>query len=273
MKFRYLITIITAVATLYSCKNTGNEPVINPLQGLIKLKDGYVPGAAVKFELWGKKNFVVGYNNLTVVLYDSLNLNKKITDAHIHFLPLVSATNAAQQSGPVENPDETPENDVFPGAVTFIKASDSVNSWKFGLAVHNHKYDKEGEVFFDIVVDNSSASLVKSFTSTSADSTKFTLTLLKPIAPKEGLNDIEFLLYENVSSVGWTTDDSYSVEINTEMPDMWYSTHNFVTTKSTGNGHYTGSFDFSMGGEWRINVNIRQNGIILSRNLYFTLSL
>ena len=277
MKIRHLISILVVITTLYSCKNASNEPVINPLEGLTKLKEGYVIGAAVKFELWGKKIFFVGYNNLTVVLYDSLNLKVKITDAHIHFTPVVSIGNGAsviEQASPVENPNEVPVNDVFPGAVSFIKASDSTDSWKLGIAVHNHKYDKEGEVVFDITVDNSASSLVKTFTSTSADSTRFVLTLVKPTTPKEGLNDIEFLLNtETVSLLDWTTDDSYMVEINTEMQDMWYSSHSFILTKNIGNGHYTGSFDFSMKGEWRINVNIKQNGVLLSQNLYFTLNI
>ena len=272
MKFRYFISIIVIITTLYSCKNTSNEPVINPLDGLTKLKEGYAIGAAVKVELWGKKNFSVGYNNLTVVLYDSLKPQEKITDAHIHFEPLLTVGNAIQAS-PVENPDETPLNDVFPGAISFVKASDLTNSWKLGIAVHNHKSDKEGEVIFDIAVDNSTSSLVNTFTSTSVDSTKFVLTLLKPTVPKEGLNDLEFLLNKNVSSLEWITDDSYTVEINTEMPDMWYSSHNFISTKNIGNGHYTGSFDISMGGEWRINVNIKQNGVLLSKNLFFTLKI
>jgi len=276
MKFRYLVSIFIILSTLYSCKNASNEPIINPLEGLTKLKEGFAIGAAVKVELWGKKNFVAGYNSLTVVLYDSLNLKVKITDAHIHFLPVVSIGSGAsttQQASPVENPDEVPANDVFPGAISFIKASDSTDSWKLGVAVHNHKYDKEGEVIFDIAVDNSTSSVVNTFTSTGADSTKFMLTLIKPTTAKEGLNDIELLLNENVSSVGWTTDDSYTVEINTEMPDMWYSIHNFVITKNTGNGHYTGTFDISMGGQWKISINVKQNGVLLSKNVYFILNM
>jgi hypothetical protein len=277
MKFKYLISVLIIFTIFYSCKDATNEPVINPLEGLTKLKEGYAIGASAKVELWGKKNFFAGYNNLTVVLYDSLNLKVKITDAHIHFSPVVSVgigTSATQQTSPAENPNEVPVNDVFPGAVSFIKASDSTDSWKLGIAVHNHKYDKEGEVIFDITVDNNAAaSLVKTFTSTSADSTRFILSLIKPTIPKEGLNDIELLLNENESSLGWTTDDIYKVEINPEMLDMWYSSHSFISTKNIGNGHYTVSFDFSMKGEWKINVNIKQNGVLLSQNLYFTLNI
>jgi hypothetical protein len=276
MKLRCIISFLVVLTICYSCKNTSNDPVINPLEGLTKLKEGYAIGASAKVELWGKKNFFAGYNNLTVVLYDSLNLKVKITDAHIHFLPVVSIGNgssATQQASPVENPNEVPVNDVFPGAISFIKATDSTDSWKLTVGVHNHKYDKEGEVVFDIAVDNSTPSLINTFTSTSADSTKFMLTLIKPLIPKEGLNDIELLLNENVSLVGWTTDDSYTVEINTEMPDMWYSSHSFVSTKNTANGHFTSSFDFSMVGAWKININIKHYGIILSKNVYFNLNI
>ncbi|MEI8084919.1 MAG: FixH family protein [Paludibacter sp.] len=276
MKFRHLISIIVIFITLYSCKSTSDEPVINPLEGLTKLSEGYAIGAAAKVELWGNKNFFVGYNNVIVVIYDSLNLKEKITDAHIHFIPVVSSGSGAstiEQISPAENPNETPINEVFSGTVTFVKASDSNNTWKLGIAVHNHKVDKEGEVILNITVDNSTPSLVKSFTSINADSTKFVLSLLKPIKPKEGTNELEFSLNENTSSLGWSTDDNYTVEINTEMPDMWYSSHSYIITKNIGNGHYTGSFDLSMGGEWRINVVVKNNGVVFSKNVYFTLNI
>lgn len=275
MKFKYFLPILVVFTTLFSCKNTSNDPV-NPLEGLTKLKEGYAIGASAKVELWGTKNFFAGYNTITVVLYDSLKPQEKITDAHIHFTPVVSGetgTSTIEQASPVENPNETPVNNVFPGAIAFVRGSDINNSWKLGVAVHNHKYDKEGEVIFDIIVDNSTPSIVNTFTSITADSTKFALTLIKPTNPKEGSNNIEFLLNKNDSSLGWTTDDAYTVAIYPEMTDMWYASHNIVSTKNTGNGHFTSSFDFSMPGEWRVNVIIKKNDVPVSQNLYFTINI
>src|ERR1035437_8687804 len=95
------IFILSVCAVLISCKNNYEVPLIDPLVGHTKLKEGYVIGASAKIEIWGSKNFFVGTNNLVVVLYDSLNLKEKITDAHIHFMPLMTmgmGTISMQQS-------------------------------------------------------------------------------------------------------------------------------------------------------------------------------
>jgi len=276
MKIRYIIFFLIVITIINACKNVINEPEINALEGLTKLKEGYALGASAKVELWGKKNFFVGYNILTVVVYDSLKPLQKITDAHIHFTPVITIGTgvlASEQGTPVENPDETSVNSVFPGAISFIKASGINDSWKLGVSVHNHKYDKEGEIIFDITVDELTPSLINTFTSINADSSKFVLSTVKPTNPKEGLNDIEFLLNKNVNSLEWTTDDTYTVEINPEMQDMWYGSHININTKNIGNGHYTSSFDFSMAGEWKVNVIVKKNGVPVSQNLYFTLKI
>jgi hypothetical protein len=96
---------------------------------------------------------------------------------------------------------------------------------------------------------------------------------LKPINPKGGLNDLEFLLNKNVRLSEWTTDDAYTIEFDPEMVDMWYAAHTTIPAKNIGNGHFTGSFDFSMDGEWKVNVIIKKNSVPVSQNLYFTLKI
>jgi len=275
MKINYLIFLLFIVTTFHSCKSSINEPVINPLDGLTKLKEGYALGASARVELWGKKNFFVGYNHLIVVVYDSLNLQQKITGAHVNFIPVVTAgsgTTTPEQASPVEDPDETAINGVFPGAIAFIKASDINDSWKLGIHVHNHKYDKEGELIFDIKVDDLTPSPVNTFTSITADSSKFVLTMLNPTT-KGSIYNLEFLLNKNMSLLEWTTDDSYTVEFDPEMVDMFYAAHTSLPAKNTGNGHYTGTFDFSMEGEWKVNVIVKKNNVPVSQNLFFTLNI
>ena len=270
-----LTYILAASFMLFSCTKDNEETVIDPLAGLIKLKEGYALGASAKVEIWGKKNFFVGYNNLVVVLFDSLNLKEKITDAHIHFIPVMNmkmGMMTKQHACPVENPDEATVNNVFSGAVAFIMATETDGSWKLGVAIHNHKYDKEGEAEFDITVDNPATSILSVFTSQSADSSKLVLSLIQPTAPKIGMNDIEFTIHKKADMMNFPADDSYTIEIAPEMPSMGHGSPNNVNPANTGNGHYIGKVNFTMTGEWKVNVLVKKDGNTVSKNAYFNIT-
>ncbi len=270
-----LTYILAASFILFSCTKDNEETVIDPLAGLIKLKEGYALGASAKVEIWGKKNFFVGYNNLVVVLFDSLNLKEKITDAHIHFIPVMNmkmGMMTKQHACPVENPDEATVNNVFSGAVAFIMATETDGSWKLGVAIHNHKYDKEGEAEFDITVDNPATSILSVFTSQSADSSKLVLSLIQPTAPKIGMNDIEFTIHKKADMMNFPADDSYTIEIAPEMPSMGHGSPNNVNPANTGNGHYIGKVNFTMTGEWKVNVLVKKDGNTVSKNAYFNIT-
>jgi hypothetical protein len=210
------------------------------------------------------------------VLYDSLNLKEKITDAHIHFMPLMTmgmGSDSMQQSCPTEDPNETALNDVFWGAVTFIMPSDTANSWKLSVMVHNHKINKEGKADFEISVDNPATTVLSVFPSQSADHSLLVLTLVQPKDPKVGLNTIEFTIYRTTDLMYFPPDDSYTIEINPEMPAMGIESSGNVNPVNTSLGHYKGKVNFTMTGEWRVNVLVKKDGITISDNKYFNLTL
>lgn len=268
--------LILAIAALFSsCKNEVEVPSVNPLQGLTKLKEGYAIGAATKVEIWGKKNFFMGYNKLTVVLVDSLNAQNSIKDAHIHFMPVMtmgSGMMAMQHACPVENPAEKAINGIFAGAVAFVMPTSTDGTWKLNVAVHNHSTDKEGTASLDITVDNPTPSVMSVFTATSADASKLVLSLVEPVSPKVGMNDIEFTLHRKASMMSWPADSTYTIEITPEMPSMGHGSPNNVNPTHIGNGHYKGKLNFTMTGEWKVNVLVKKDGNTVSNNTFFTIT-
>jgi len=271
-----LIFAFAVAITLFSCNKGNDLMTVDPLAGLTKLKDGYAIGAAAKVEIWGKKNFFAGYNQLIVVLYDSLNLQTKLTDAHITFLPVMTMGMGAmtmQHASPVENPDETAVDDVFPGAIAFVMPSAMSGTWKLRVGVHNHKIDKEGEANFDITVDNPAVSVLTVFTSQSADSSKLVLSLVQPTNPKVGMNDIEFTIHRKATMMDWPADDTYTVEITPTMPSMGHGSPNNVNPVNATMGHYKGKVNFTMTGEWRVDVLVKKGGVTISKNAYFNITL
>jgi len=277
MKYNIInaISLFFFFSILFSCKNDKEDNVINPLDGLVKLKEDYAIGASAKIEIWGKKNFFVGYNHLVVAVYDSLHINEKLTDVHLFFLPAMSVETGGtmtKQTTPVEDPGEEATNGVFPGAVSFVMPSGSGNNWQLIIGAHNHKYDKYGEATFSITVDNPALPVLSVFTSQSVDSSSLVLSLVGPATPAVGMNDIEFTIHRKVSDIEYLADNSCTIEIDPEMPSMGHGSPNNVNPVSIGNGHYKGKVNFTMTGEWRLNVVVKKNGNTISKNAYFTIS-
>ncbi|OIP83677.1 MAG: hypothetical protein AUK44_04610 [Porphyromonadaceae bacterium CG2_30_38_12] len=273
--FSKTCSILALIAILASCKNEPDITPINPLAGLTKLKEGYAFGASAKVEIWGKKNLFMGYNSITVVLLDSLNLTDTIKDAHIHFMPemtMGTGMMAMKHACPVENPKEEATNGVFPGAVAFIMPTSSDGAWTLDVMVHNHKYDKEGTASFAITVDNPTPSVMCVFTATSADTSKLVLSMVEPLAPNVGMNDIEFTLHRKESMMSWPADSTYTFVITPEMPSMGHGSPNNVNPVHVGNGHYKGKVNFTMTGEWKVNVAVQKDGNTISNNTFFTIT-
>lgn len=273
--FIKITSIFLISVLLFSCTDDNEVSPVDPLDGFSKLTEVYALGASAKVEIWGQKNFFMGYNKLIVVLYDSLNQKVKLTDAHIHFLPLMTMNMNGmimKHSAPVENPEETAINEVFPGAVAFQMPTAMDGTWKLGVSVHNHKIDKEGEAEFDITVDNPTPSVMTVFSALAPDNNKLVLSILQPSKPKVGMNDIEFTIHRKASMMDWPADDSYTIEITPEMPSMGHGSPNNVNPVSSGNGHYKGKVNFTMTGEWRVNVVVKKAGQAVSQNLYFNIT-
>jgi len=269
------LVVIAISTTLFSCKNDENIIPVNPLEGLIKLKEGYALGASAKVEIWGKKNFFAGYNNLVIVLLDSTNTKDTLKDAHIHFAPLMTmgmGTTAMQHACPIENPDEAAINGVFPGALAFVMPTSTDGNWKLGVTIHNHKNDKEGQASFDITVDNPTPSVLSVFTASTADATKLVLSLVQPLAPKVGMNDIEFTLHSKASMMEWPAETGYTIEITPEMPSMEHGSPNNVNPVHVANGHYKGKVNFTMTGEWKVNIVLKKNGVPVKSDAFFNIT-
>lgn len=270
----FLLLVLTFL--MLSCEKDPDIILGNRLEGLTKLKEGYASGASVNVQIWGKKNFFMGYNKLTVVVLDSLNPADTIKDAQIQFMPVMtmtSGTSIVQHNCPVENPASNAVDGVFTGAIAFVMPSSTGGKWNLNLSVQNKQTNKSGTAQFDILVDNPGSTVMKIFTSQSADSSKLVLSLVEPLTPKVGMNTIEFTLHRKVSMISWPADSTYGFVITPEMPSMGHGSPNNVNPVHIGNGHYKGKVNFTMTGEWKLNIDVQKNGNTISDKLYFNLSL
>ena len=260
------ITILLFISIfILSCK----EEVSVAPEGLLKLKEGYAAGA--KVEVWAKKNFFQGFNNLTIVLLDSANTKDTLKDAHIHLLPYMTMP-GMKHACPVENPATIAVNGVFQGSIAFVMASMG-GTWDLGIKVHNHKTGKGGTAMFtNITVDSPTNTVLKVF-KTPANGV-LVLSMLTPLTPKVGVNDIEFTIHKKLNELEWPADTTFTLAIEPTMPSMGHGSPNNVNPIHYKNGHYKGKVNFTMTGEWKIGIVLNNDTTIgTSANRYFNITL
>jgi len=259
------ILFLSLFISLISCSDD-NEVTADPTAGLQKITSGYALGAGARVEVWSKEGLVAGINRVSLAVYDSVS-NKRITDAHIHLNPVMNMMTMSH-SCPVLNPEEDAVNGLFPGEILFTMPSGDMGSWTLEVKVHNHLADKFGTALFDIDVKSTTPSQVISFQAASGQ--RYYLSYLFPKGMKVGVNDFEVIAY-TYNDQGFIPAETLSIGFAPEMPSMGHGSPNNVNPVYGENGHYKGKANFTMTGDWRLNLELK-NGETELGPRYFDVS-
>lgn len=92
------------------------------------------------------------------------------------------------------------------------------------------------------------------------DGGRYTLVLIEPTAPKEGLNTMTAALFSTVDMKTFTLEDGHTIHIDPRMPDPGMDNHtspNNVDLKQAKPGEfYQGKLSLTMTGYWKINLRV-----------------
>ncbi len=247
MKYlRLFIMLVTSLALFLSCGNdsTAPEEQTDPAEGLILLGESTIQNTRVS--LYTDKALQVGYNHFYIKLTDTAT-DKLVEEAHITISTLMDM-GQMQHASPYENPpgDEA-EHGLFPCAANFIMAG----TWELGIQVQNHLNNDQGEVRFNL--DVAAGSLLKSVVGT--DSLTYYITLVAPDTPQVGMNDFEITVHYKESMMSFPAVEDLTVEMTPTMPSMGHGSPNNVNPAHQHAGHYRGQVNFTMTGDWRVDLN------------------
>lgn len=264
----FLFSLVLLAAFFTSCKEEDENPV-DPTENLVFVASGYAAGSGAFVKLWAKDSLFAGYNFLFVQLLDSVT-NETIDDAHVRLSPEMDMGTFAH-AAPFENPaDEDAVDGLFPCAVVFQMPG--AMGWTLGVYVHNHHTNKKGDAVLSFAVKNPDDARTRVIT-TLNDSSKIIISYVQPQKPAVGMNDFEITIHNADSMTGYPADGSYTVEIEPEMPSMGHGSPNNVNPAHESNGHYKGKVNFTMTGEWRINLLIKKGSEVADSTSYFDVTL
>lgn len=198
--------------------------------------------------LWADDSIRVGYNKLYLKLEGTDHT--EVDDAHIQVSPVMHMTDMGMMHAcPYSQPSEDLVNGMFPFYAVFQMASYDSGHWMLGVDFHNHHNDKEGEVEFEIPV--MSSALVKM---PMVNGATYIIALVDPVAPVVGLNDITFAIFKKESMMSFPAVDGFALTMVPTMPSMGHGSTNNVDPVGVGGGMYEGTVNYSMTGDWRIDL-------------------
>ncbi len=262
MKKILFFVLAAAITILSSCKKDGSTEIEDPKKSLIKINEAFAIGSAAKVELWSKTELNTGYQKLFIALSDSAS-GKALSRSSVQILPMMDMDmngTKISHSAPLENPESMDaDNTLFPCAAVFTMPSTGESGkWKMIVMVKKEGQTKYGKAEMAIQVKLSQPERVK--TITAADGSKITIAYISPSSPKVGVNDFEIAIFKKQDMMTFPAEDTYSITMTPEMPSMGHGSPNNVNPVLSRNGHYKGKVNFTMTGDWRINLVLNKDG-------------
>ena len=250
---------------LVSCTKDTPAPSKNPADGLTgkaRVADAWT-GAGIKATLWQDTLFFTGYNKFYLTLTDSAT-GAPVQDAHIQVTTLMTMGNM-MMSGPVEQPAYA--GNLYAGAAVFTMAGGSMGQWSIRADVQDPAASRAGAAVFRVDVANRAYNPV--ILTQGTDNRNYVITVLQPLKPQMGMNDLEVLVSREADSMQYVPVDDVQMQVTPEMPSMGgMTTPNNENPVSVGNGHYKGKINLNMTGDWRLDFKIMQGGSTLIDNAY-----
>jgi hypothetical protein len=262
MKKIIFAAIALAITITSSCKKDSTTEIEDPKKNLIKIADAFAIGSAAKVEIWSATELNTGYQKLYIALSDSVS-GKSIIRSSVQILPMMDMNMNGMKmshSAPLENPEsQDADNTLFPCAAVFTMPSTGESGkWRLIIMVKKDGQTKYGKAEIPIQVKQSPLERVK--TITAADGSKLTVAYISPSSPKVGVNDFEMAIFNRLDMMTFPPDNSYTINMTPEMPSMGHGSPNNVNPTLTKNGHYKGKVNFTMTGDWRINLVLNKEG-------------
>jgi len=262
MKKIFFITIALALSILGSCKKDSIIEIEDPKKNLIKIADAFAIGSAAKVELWSGAELGTGYQKLYIALSDSAS-GKALNRSSVQILPMMDMDmngTKTSHSAPLENPESMEaDNTLYPCAAVFtMPSSGESGKWRMIVMVKKEGQTKYGKAEMAIQVKQSTLERVKNLTA--ADGTKIIVAYVSPSSPKVGVNDFEIAVFKRLDMMTFPAEDNFSITMTPEMPSMGHGSPNNVNPVLTKNGHYKGKVNFTMTGDWRINLVLNKEG-------------
>lgn len=253
----FVIAMLATSVLVFSCKDDNDD--IEKEVELIEIATASENGLTAT--IYAEQDLLVGYNAITVELTDETLSLEGETVTMAPLMDMMTMTHAC----PIEYLSSAVEDGQVELAVVPIMPSGDMGTWSITFTV------AEKSVTVPVTVTQPEYSRLVSFTS-DVDGVSYYLTLVDLTEPEVGQNSIELAVYRKETLMSWPVVDDLTFEMEPTMPSMGHGSPNNVAPAFTADGHYKGTVNFTMTGDWNIALTMMSGEDVLGDpyfDLYF----
>ena len=260
MKASQLIILVFSIFVFtLNCSDTNSANNGDPAEDLLKIGDTTTANTIV--EVYLNETPLIGYNKIYFKVTD--RTTDKISETAQITLSTLMDMGMHQHASPYESPaGNDAEDGLFVGAANFIMAG----MWQLHFHIHNMSNDDH--IPFQLVLDVGASNRVKNIVG--ADSSTYFVTLVKPVDPVVGINELEITVHQRQSMMSFLAVEGLSISMEPTMPSMGHGSPNNVDPLHDNIGHYKGQVNFTMTGDWLIDFEFSDGDSLMSAGFEIT---
>ena len=260
MKSIKILLIVLAMVCVSACSEDENpQPTFE--SELIEITS--VTDDGITVTLFASEKFFVGYNTITAKVEDEKG---NLLDGDIAAMPMMDMMEMSHSS-PIEFPNGTTmQEGIFRFNAVFVMPSGEMGNWRLVFTIN------DTEITVPVDVTSPELARLVSFTSLMDETAQYFVAYIDPKDPQIGQNDLEIAVFKRVSMMEWPAVTEMSFNLEPWMVSMDHGSPNNVAPVHTANGHYRGTVNFTMTGDWQLRLTMKENGNVCGTpyfDLYF----
>lgn len=254
---------ILFVAVLTFAQACSDDDEMNPGTGMTEVVSAAVPDSDYKVIMYMEegKSLQVGYNNFSLGLFT--NDGEWLSNAHLSITPMMDMFEMdMMHSAPFEADEHDASMEMMQTFAAVFVMPSMMGDWTLDISVMEMDTEFQGEVTLPLTVATPDLSRIKS-----TDDGYFITMIDNPDFAVDS-NEIEFTIHKRESHMSWPAVEDLTIEIEPEMPAMDHGSPNNVHPVHVGNGHYKGTVNFTMTGDWVVHIVVKDGDTVILEDLF-----
>lgn len=264
MKTLHLFLFIALLALAQACSDDNED--LNVATGMVEIASVAVPNSAYKVVMFLEEgqSLKVGYNTFSLGLYTTEG--EWLSNSHLSITPMMDMFEMdMMHSAPFEAAAHDADMEALQSFATVFVMPSTAGDWTLNVSIMEMDTDFEGSVTIPVSVAAPELTRLKSVTS---NDKSYFISMLENQNFQVGSNDLEFTVHLRETMMSWPGVEDLTIEIEPEMPAMGHGSPNNVNPTHDALGHYKGTVNFTMTGEWVINFAIKDGDTVIAEEAF-----